>query len=95
MASISEVAEGIYEIKPEGKEHENFPLCTVYFIIDQETALVETGFTVQIPDILDAVDKLGYDVKKLSYIIPTHVHPDHAGGAGLLAQQLPQTKVVA
>ena len=95
MASISEVAEGIYEIKPEGKEHENFPLCTVYFIMDEKTALVETGFTVQIPDILDAIDKLGYDAKKLSYIIPTHVHPDHAGGAGLLAQQLPQTKVVA
>lgn len=95
MASISEVAEGIYEIKPEGKEHENFPLCTVYFIMDEKTALVETGFSVQIPDILEAVDKLGYDVRKLSYIIPTHVHPDHAGAAGLLAQQLPQTKVVA
>jgi glyoxylase-like metal-dependent hydrolase (beta-lactamase superfamily II) len=95
MASISEVAEGIYEIKPDGKEHENFPLCTVYLIMDEKTALVETGFTVQIPDILSAVDKLGYDAKKLSYIIPTHVHPDHAGGAGFLAQQLPQTKVVA
>ena len=95
MASISEVAEGIYEIKPDGKEHENFPLCTVYLIMDEKTALVETGFTVQIPDILSAVDKLGYDAKKLSYIIPTHVHPDHAGGAGFLAQQLPQTKVIA
>jgi len=30
MALISEVADKIYEIKPEGKEHEVFPLCTVY-----------------------------------------------------------------
>jgi glyoxylase-like metal-dependent hydrolase (beta-lactamase superfamily II) len=95
MALISEVAERIYEIKPEGKEHESFPLCTVYLVIDDKTALVETGFSVQIPDILEAVGKLGYDINKLSYIIPTHVHPDHAGAAGLLAQQLPQTKVVA
>jgi len=41
------------------------------------------------------VDKLGYDIKKLSYILPTHVHLDHAGGAGHLSQQLPQSKVVA
>ena len=95
MALISEVADRIYEIKPDGKEHESFPLCTVYLVMDDKTALVETGFSVQIPDILEALDKLGFDVKKLSYIIPTHVHPDHAGAAGLLTRQLPQTKVVA
>ena len=95
MAQISEVTEKIYEIKPEGKDHESFPLCTVYLVMDEKTALVETGFSVQIPDILEAVDKLGYDIRKLSYIIPTHVHPDHAGAAGFLARQLPQTKVVA
>jgi glyoxylase-like metal-dependent hydrolase (beta-lactamase superfamily II) len=95
MAQVSEVAERIYEIKPEGKEIESFPLCTVYLIVDDNTALVEVGCSVQLPDILEAVDKLGYDIKKLSYIIPTHVHPDHAGGAGLLARQLPQARVVA
>jgi len=95
LALISEVAERIYEIKPEGKELECFPLCTVYLIVDDNAALVEVGCSVQIPDILEAVGQLGYDIRKLSYIIPTHVHPDHAGGAGLLARRLPQTKVVA
>ena len=95
MAIIREVADKIYEIKPEGKELECFPLCTVYLIMDDNAALVEVGCPVQIPDILEAVGQLGYDIRKLSYIIPTHVHPDHAGGAGLLALQLPQTKVVA
>jgi glyoxylase-like metal-dependent hydrolase (beta-lactamase superfamily II) len=95
MAVIRETADNIYEIKPEGKELECFPLCTVYLIVDDNAALVEVGCPVQIPDILEAVDQLGYDIRKLSYIIPTHVHLDHAGGAGLLARQLPQTKVVA
>lgn len=95
MAIIREAADKIYEIKPEGKELECFPLCTVYLIVDDKAALVETGCSNQIPDILQAVDQIGYDIRKLSYIIPTHVHPDHAGGAGLLARQLPQTKVVA
>ena len=95
MAVIRETADNIYEIKPEGKELECFPLCTVYLIVDDNAALVEVGCPVQIPDILEAVGRLGYDIRKLSYIIPTHVHLDHAGGAGLLARQLPQTKVVA
>jgi len=94
MALISEVAEKIYEIKPEGKGHKVFPLCTVYLVIDQETALIEVGSSVQIPDILDAFGRLGFDIKKLSYIIPTHVHSDHAGGAGHLAQQQPLARVV-
>ena len=89
MALISEVAEKTYEIKPEGPGHEIFPLCTVYFVVDNKTALIEVGSSVQIPDILDAVGRLGYDINELSYIIPTHVHSDHAGGAGHLAQQLP------
>ena len=95
MAIIREVADKIYEIKPEGTALECFPLCTVYLIVDDNAALVEVGCAVQIPDILEAVGQLGYDLRKLSYIIPTHVHSDHAGGAGLLARQLPQTKVVA
>ena len=49
MALISEVAEKIYEIKPEGQGHEIFPLCTVYLVIDDKTALVEVGSPVQIP----------------------------------------------
>jgi glyoxylase-like metal-dependent hydrolase (beta-lactamase superfamily II) len=95
MAIIREAADKIYEIRPEGKALECFPLGTVYLIVDDKAALVEAGCPVQTADILQAVDRVGYDISKLSYIIPTHVHIDHAGGAGLLARQLPQTKVVA
>lgn len=95
MALITEVADKIYEIKPEGKALDCFPLCTVYLVVDDKSALIEAGCPVQAPDILEAVKKLGFDIKMLSYIIPTHVHGDHAGGAGLLAQQMPQAHVVA
>ena len=94
MVLISEVAEKIYEIRPEGKGHEVFPLCTVYLVIDKKTALIEVGSSVQIPDILNAMQRLDVDIKTMSYIIPTHVHSDHAGGAGHFAQQLPHVRVV-
>ena len=95
MALVTEVADRVYEIKPEGKGLDCFPLCTVYLVVDDKTALIEAGCPVQAPEILNAVEKLGYDAKELSYIIPTHVHGDHAGGAGVLAQWMPQAHVVA
>ena len=95
MTLITEVAEKIYEILPEGNELERFPLCTVYFVVDEKTALVETGCPSQIPDILKAVEGLGHDIRDLSYIVPTHVHIDHGGAAGHLAQLLPQAPYLA
>ena len=95
MTLITEVADRIYEIKPEGKGLDRFPLCTAYLVVDDKSALIEAGCPVQASAILEAVEELGYDAKELSYIIPTHVHGDHAGGAGLLAQWLPQAQVVA
>ena len=95
MTLITEVADKIYEIKPEGKGLDRFPLCTAYLVVDEKIALIEAGCSAQAPDILEAVEKLGYDAKELSYIIPTHVHGDHAGGAGNLAQRMFQTNVVA
>ena len=95
MALIYEVAEKIYEIKPDGKELDCFPLSTVYLVVDDNTALIEAGCPVQATEILNALETLGYNAKELSYIIPTHVHGDHAGGVGVLAQRMPQAHVVA
>ncbi|MCX5914251.1 MAG: MBL fold metallo-hydrolase [Deltaproteobacteria bacterium] len=93
MALISEVADKIYQIKPEGTSLAHFPRCTVYLVVDDKIALVETGCAVQNPDITEAIQKLGYDLKDLSYILLTHVHADHAGGAGLLARQAQGARV--
>jgi glyoxylase-like metal-dependent hydrolase (beta-lactamase superfamily II) len=95
MAIITEAADKIYEIKPEGNGLDRFPLCTAYLVVDEKSALIEAGCPVQASEIVNAVEKLGYDAKELSYIIPTHVHGDHAGGAGILAQRMPQAYVVA
>jgi len=95
MTIISEVAEGIYQIRPEGTCFERFPLCTVYLVVDDAVALVETGCAIQADDILQAIDKVLGDRNRVSYILPTHLHPDHAGAAGHLIQQLEKAKIVA
>lgn len=65
-----------------------------YFLIDDACALIEPGSTTATLKLLSDSSDLGLDFEKIAYIIPTHVHVDHAGGAGYLAQNLPWAKVV-
>lgn len=92
MLSATESADGIYELEPE--QRTLWPTCTVYLVAGDKMALVETGPPVQARDIMVTVRKLGCDLNELTTIMPTHIHLDHAGGAGVLAQQLAWAKVV-
>jgi glyoxylase-like metal-dependent hydrolase (beta-lactamase superfamily II) len=57
-------------------------------------AFIETGPNSAVPRLLGALDALGLEREAVDYVIPTHVHLDHAGGAGLLMQNLPCAKLV-
>ncbi|MFC1906915.1 MBL fold metallo-hydrolase [Chloroflexota bacterium] len=65
---------------------------TVYLIDVGRGVLVEPGPTAAVPAIQEAMKQLG--MRELEYIIPTHIHLDHAGGMGSLAQLFPQAKVL-
>ena len=64
----------------------------VYLIDGPKGVLIEPGPAAAAPSIKQAMAQLG--MKDLSYIIPTHIHVDHGGGAGALAKLFPNTKVV-
>jgi glyoxylase-like metal-dependent hydrolase (beta-lactamase superfamily II) len=57
-------------------------------------AFVETGPNSAVPHLLAALEAHGLERDAVDYVIPTHVHLDHAGGAGLLMQHLPRAKLV-
>jgi glyoxylase-like metal-dependent hydrolase (beta-lactamase superfamily II) len=57
-------------------------------------AFIETGPNSAVPHLLSALEAHGLERDAVDYVIPTHVHLDHAGGAGLLMQQLPRAKLV-
>ncbi len=57
-------------------------------------AFIETGINNGVPRLLAALEAHDLDRDAVDYIIPTHVHLDHAGGAGLLMQELPSAKLV-
>ena len=57
-------------------------------------AFVDTGPNAAVPRLLAALEAHGLPRDAVDYVIPTHVHLDHAGGAGLLMQHLPNAKLI-
>lgn len=57
-------------------------------------AFVDTGVNDSVPLLLDALRAQDLDVGDVDFVILTHVHLDHAGGAGLLMQELPNATCV-
>jgi glyoxylase-like metal-dependent hydrolase (beta-lactamase superfamily II) len=66
-----------------------------YLIVESgRAAFVDTGTGRSVPNLLRALAALDLDAGDVDYILLTHVHLDHAGGAGLLAQALPGARIV-
>ncbi len=57
-------------------------------------AFIDTGNNNSVPLLLDALRQHDLDVADVDYVFLTHIHLDHAGGAGLLMQQLPNARCV-
>lgn len=57
-------------------------------------AFIDTGTNFAVPRLLAALDVLGLAPGDVEYVIPTHVHLDHAGGAGLLMRSLPRATML-
>jgi len=57
-------------------------------------AFVDTGTNYSVPRLIAELSEKRIPVDAVDYVILTHVHLDHAGGAGLLMQQLPNARAV-
>jgi glyoxylase-like metal-dependent hydrolase (beta-lactamase superfamily II) len=57
-------------------------------------AFIDTGANNAVPALLAALAAKGLAPEQVDYIFLTHVHLDHAGGAGLLSRHLPNAAVV-
>lgn len=88
---IKEVAEKVYRFETPIAGMPQVPV--VYLLGEPHAVLIEPGPAAAAPVIRLAMTRL--EMKDLSYIIPTHIHVDHAGGTGEMARQFPGAKVVA
>jgi glyoxylase-like metal-dependent hydrolase (beta-lactamase superfamily II) len=63
-------------------------------IVEQagRAAIVDTGSNSSIPFVLAALEQLDLARESVDYLFLTHVHLDHAGGAGALMRELPNAR---
>ncbi|MFK7816613.1 MAG: MBL fold metallo-hydrolase, partial [Gammaproteobacteria bacterium] len=68
--------------------------CCYLMVEKGRAAFIDTGTGHSVPYLLETLKAKNVHVENVDYVIPTHVHLDHAGGAGLLMRQLPNAKLV-
>jgi len=81
---ISAVDSGYYRPK----------LDAIHLIVEGDrAAIVDTGTNHSVPLVLQALREKGVQPEQVDYVVLTHVHLDHAGGAGRFMRACPNAKL--
>jgi len=65
-----------------------------YLIRSDRPCLVETGTALSAPTVIASLKALGVGPEDLATVVVTHIHLDHAGGVGDIAEAFPNAQVV-
>lgn len=70
-------------------------LAAIHLIVDDgRAAFVDTGSNASLPRALEALATLGLKPESVDYVLLTHIHLDHAGGAGAMMNAFPNARLV-
>ena len=92
MAEYVALAHGIYcidalYVKPQ--------VASIYLLQEaDEVAVIETGTYYSIANVLATLAELGIAKSRVKYVIPTHVHLDHAGGASEMLKHFDRASLI-
>ncbi len=92
MVDIIEVAEKVYLI--DNRLYSIPELGSVYLVDEEKKALIDTGPATSAGVVLDGIRESGIRPEEIDYLIVTHIHLDHAGGAGALLKEMPHAQVI-
>ena len=89
---VQALGDGIFAIDT-GFQRDYFDAAYV-LVENGHAAFIDCGTNHAVPRLLAALEQLGLGPDAVDWVIPTHVHLDHAGGAGLLMQSLPAARLL-
>ena len=70
--------------------------CNVYLIDGgDEVALVDAGIGRATDELCRNIEASGVGLDRVRYVLLTHAHPDHSGGAAALSEVLPRADIAA
>jgi glyoxylase-like metal-dependent hydrolase (beta-lactamase superfamily II) len=88
----TEVGENLFLIDLETGGFKN--LIASYVLKGTKTIIVETGPSSSVSNLLSGLKELDIKAEDVAYVAVSHVHIDHAGGAGALLRFLPNARVI-
>ena len=65
-----------------------------FLIKGPKVTLVDCGYASSYRSVLEGLAEVGVSPSDVRYLIPTHVHLDHAGAAGRLLKEMPNAEVI-
>jgi glyoxylase-like metal-dependent hydrolase (beta-lactamase superfamily II) len=89
---ITELGHDVFQIDTRMAGYEG--ITAGYLIRSARPCLVETGTAPSAPVVRDALASLGVGPGDLATVAVTHIHLDHAGGAGDVAAMFPYADIV-
>ena len=66
----------------------------VFLVKGPKVTLVDCGYATSYQTVLDGMREVGVAPSEVRYLIPTHVHLDHAGATGRLLKEMPNAEVI-
>jgi hydroxyacylglutathione hydrolase len=70
-------------------------LAAIHLIVENgQVAVVDTASNACLPRTLEALRVLGLTPARVAWVVLTHVHLDHAGGAGTMMQAFPEARLI-
>jgi glyoxylase-like metal-dependent hydrolase (beta-lactamase superfamily II) len=70
-------------------------VASIYLLQEaDEVAIIETGTYYSVPNVLATLTELNIAKSQVKYVIPTHVHLDHAGGASEMMKHFDQASMI-
>ena len=70
-------------------------LAAIHMVVEEgRVAFVDTGTNDSLPHALAALQRLGLSEEAVDYVFLTHIHLDHAGGAGAMMRAFPNARLV-
>lgn len=93
MQNIIAHPDGIYTV--DSGYGDRPQVAAIHLIVDQgRVAVIDTASNAAIPRILGGLASLGIAPEAVDWVVLTHIHLDHAGGAGSLMCALPNARLV-
>jgi len=76
--------------------HYHRPRLAACYLVREgdQAALIDTGVGRTVPLVLELLQRLGMRREQVRYVIPTHVHLDHAAASGELMRLFPRARLL-